>query len=222
VTVDLYEGIMTTRAIRRFTDEPVTDEEITACLRAAAQAPSGGNIQPWQMLVVTDAELRAAVGAIYEKSYVRYRPALLASLPPFRSAEDEATFHRGEAASLHLAAHLGEAPALVLFLLPAFDLTLHDADGPLDIGTPFASIYPAVQNFCLAARSFGIGTTLTTVYRIHQDELRELLAIPDRYEVVALVPMGRPVGRFGVAARRPVERSTHWDRFGNKREPSSP
>jgi nitroreductase len=77
-----------------------------------------------------------------------------------------------------------------------------------------------VQNFCLAARSFGIGTTLTTVYRIYQDELRDVLGIPDRYEVVALVPMGRPVGRFGVAARRRVERSTHWDRFGSKREPS--
>src|SRR5438093_1372695 len=105
--MDMYDGIMTTRAIRRYTDESVTDEEISACLRAAAQAPSGGNIQPWQLLVVTDADVRAAVGAIYAKSYARYRPALLASLPPFRSPDDEAAFHRGERASVHLADHLG-------------------------------------------------------------------------------------------------------------------
>jgi nitroreductase len=217
VTVDLYDGILTTRAMRRFTDEPVSDEEIVACLRAAVQAPSGGNIQPWQLLVVTDPEQRSAVGEIYRRSYARYRPALLASLPPFRSDEDRESFERGERASLHLAEHLGEAPALVLFLLPSFDLTLQDDDGPLDVGTPFASIYPAVQNFCLAARGLGIGTTLTTVYRIFQDDLRAALEIPDRYEIVALVPMGRPRGQFGVARRRPVEAVTHWDRFGNKR-----
>jgi hypothetical protein len=31
--------------------------------------------------------------------------------------------------------------------------------------------------------------------------------------------MGRPRGKFGVAPRRPVEKVTHWDRFGNKRGP---
>ena len=66
----------------------------------------------------------------------------------------------------------------------------------------------------LAARSLGIGTTLTTVARIHHDELRRICEIPERFEVAALVPMGRPHGRFGVAPRRPVEAVTYWDRFG--------
>jgi nitroreductase len=44
--MELYEGIMTTRAMRRFTAEPVTRDEIVRCLKAAVQAPSGGNIQP--------------------------------------------------------------------------------------------------------------------------------------------------------------------------------
>jgi nitroreductase len=88
----------------------------------------------------------------------------------------------------------------------------------MDIGTPFASVYPAVQNFMLAARSLGIGTTLTTVYRIYQDDLRELLGIPVRYEVVAIVPMGRPKGKFGVAPRKPLAAVTNWNRFGEKRQ----
>ena len=53
MTMDLYEGLMTTRALRRYTDEPVTVAEIEACITAAVQAPSGGNIQPWQFLVLT-------------------------------------------------------------------------------------------------------------------------------------------------------------------------
>ena len=97
-------------------------------------------------------------------------------------------------------------------------MTLHDAGGELDVGTPFASVYPAVQNFMLAARGLGIGTTLTTVYRIYQDEVRTLCSVPARYEIVALVPMGRPArGRFAVGRRRPPEQVTHWDRFGNRR-----
>lgn len=215
--VDLYDGIMTTRAMRRYTTEPVTDDEVLHCLRAAQQAPSGGNIQPWQFVVLTDAEVKATVGDLYRRAYYRYEAAMLPTVPPFRTPEDEATWNRGIAASRHLADHLAEAPVLVLVLMPGISMTLTDEDGDLDVGTPYASVYPAVQNLMLAARSLGIGSALTTVYRIHHDELRDVVGIPDRYEVVALVPLGRPVGRFAVARRRPVESVTHWNRFGEKR-----
>ena len=52
--VDLYDALLTTRAMRRFSDEPVDRKAIEACLRAAVQAPSGGNIQPWHFVVVSD------------------------------------------------------------------------------------------------------------------------------------------------------------------------
>jgi nitroreductase len=216
-SVDVQEAILTTRAVRRFTDEPVTDDEIRTCLRAAVQAPSGGNSQPWQFLVVTEPEQKRAIGALYHRAYDRYERALLGSLPPFRSDDDEASFMRSVAASRHLAEHLGEAPALVLFLMPDISMTLHDAAGPLDVGTPYASVYPAVQNFMLAARGLGIGTTMTTVYRIQHDELRVLCGVPEHFQVVALVPMGRPRGRFFVARRRAAEARTHWDRYGSRR-----
>lgn len=215
--MDALEAIMTTRAMRRFTSEPVTDAELEACLAAAQQAPSGGNIQPWQFVVVRDADVRASVAAVYLKSYERYRKALLAALPPFRTPDDEATFHRGEKASHDLARSLGDVPVLVAFCIPTFDLTLNDEAGPLDIGTPFASVYPAVQNLMVAARAQGLGTVMTTVYRIHQAELREVLGIPERYEIVALVPLGRPSGRFGVAPRRPWTDVTHWDGWKRQR-----
>ena len=106
---------------------------------------------------------------------------------------------------------------MVAFLVPVIDWTPSDEEGPMDIGPLYASVYPAVQNFMLAARGLGIGTALTTVVRIHHDELRELLGVPDTMEVAAIVPMGRPTGRFGVARRKPVHAVTHWDRFGTKR-----
>ena len=75
MTTDLYDALMTTRAMRRFTLEPVAAEDIRACLRAAVQAPSGGNIQPYQFLVVTDAARRAEIARVYRKAWDRYAPA---------------------------------------------------------------------------------------------------------------------------------------------------
>lgn len=215
--MDVFEAIETTRAVRRYSNEPVTDDEIGRCIHAAVHGPSGGNIQPWQFLVVTDPEIKRAVGDVYRRAYARYEPVVLKLRQPLKVAEDEAAFQRTLAASRHLAEHMGDAPALVMVLMPNISMTLEDAEGPLDVGTPFASVYPAVQNFMLAARGLGIGTTLTTVYRIHHDEVRAICAIPPRYEIVALIPMGRPQGKFGRGRRRPAEQVTHWNRFGQKR-----
>ena len=173
-------------------------------------------MQPWHFVVVTDPEKRREVAEIYQRSWTRYRAALLPSLPPFPSEEAEASFMRGVRASEHLAEHLADTP-LVVFCMAVFENTLVDEQGPLDIGTLHASVLPAVQNFMLAARGIGLGTTLTTVFRVHLDELKEVLGLGDRHDVVALVPIGRPLGRFGVAPRRPAEAVTSWDTYGERR-----
>ena len=215
--MDIFEAIETTRAVRRYNDEPVTDDEITRCIHAAVHGPSGGNIQPWQFVAITEPASKRAIGEVYRRAYARYEPAVLKVRQPLKVAEDEAAFQRTLAASRHLAEHMAEAPALVLVLMPNISMTLEDAEGALDVGTPFASVYPAVQNFMLAARGLGIGTTLTTVFRIYQEEVRTICEIPARFEIIALIPMGRPRGKFGRGRRRPAEQLTHWNRFGNKR-----
>src|SRR5947199_9802073 len=117
--MDVFEALSTTRAVRRFTDEPVSDAHIMTCIRAATQAPSGGNIQPWQFLVVTDAATRRALGQVYRRAYDRYAPALPRARPPARTPQEEASFARMPAASPHLAEHLEQAPALLLVLVPS-------------------------------------------------------------------------------------------------------
>jgi nitroreductase len=215
--VELYDALMTTRAMRRFSDEPVTDEEIGRILAAAVQAPSGGNIQPYQFLVVTDPERKAAIGDIYRRAYDRYEPAVLALIPPFKDEKAQRQHERSWAASRHLAETVGEAPAMVLVLMPRISMTIADDLGAMDVGSPYASVYPAVENLILAARSMGIGTVLTTVFRIYEDEVRAVCAIPDRYEIAALLPLGRPTGTWGVAPRRPAASLTSWNEFGQKR-----
>ncbi len=218
--MELYEALMTTRAMRRLTnDPPVTDQEIWRCLRAAIQAPSGGNVQPWHFVVVTDRAQRDSIASVYQRATDRYLAAVLQSLPPFATEEASASFMRGVDLTRHLATHLAETP-LVLFCLARYENTLIDAEGPLDIGGLEASIFPAIQNFMLAARDIGLGTTLTTVFRIYHDEMKTLVGLRDHHDIVALVPVGRPAGRFGVAPRKPIDKVTSWDTYGNRRQPS--
>jgi nitroreductase len=214
--MDPIEAIMTTRAMRRFTDRPVADADIETCLRAAQQGPSGGNVQPQQYLVLTDDDRRAIVSRWYQRAYHRYEATL--PEPEFRDDAAEASWRRTRDASRHLADHLDDAPVVVLFLQPLIPWGSHDDDGPLDIGRLDASVYPAVQNFCVAARSLGLGTALTTVIRVYNDDVLEALGVPaGRFEIAALVPVGYPSGTFGVAPRKPANAVTHWNHWGDKR-----
>src|SRR5262245_64787353 len=55
--MDIYEAVKSRRAVRGFTDEPVSREVLERVLSAAAWAPSGSNIQPWNTYVLTGAPL---------------------------------------------------------------------------------------------------------------------------------------------------------------------
>ena len=215
--MELHDALMTTRAMRRLSDEPVSDATIQRILRAAVQAPSGGNIQPYQFLVVTEQELKDELAAIYLKAHERYEPAIQAHVPAFKDEAAERRHHRNWAATDHLARNLGAVPAIVRVLVPKIAMAREDDEGTMDVGPVYASVYPAVQNLILAARDEGLGTVLTTVFRIYEDEVREVCGIPDRSEVATLLPLGVPTGNWGVAHRRPAESITSWNRFGEKR-----
>jgi nitroreductase len=55
--MDVYEAVRTRRSVRGFTDRPVPVDVLERVLSAAAWAPSGSNIQPWTIYVVTGAPL---------------------------------------------------------------------------------------------------------------------------------------------------------------------
>src|ERR1700761_2268473 len=84
--MDVYQAVTSRRAVRGFTDEPVPAEVLQRVLTAAAWAPSGSNLQPWHIYVVTGEPLkrlkklaveRVAAGDPWdEREYVMYPPDL--------------------------------------------------------------------------------------------------------------------------------------------------
>ena len=203
--MDLVEAISTLRAMRRLKPDPVSDDDIWTLLDAAIKAPSGGNSQPWNFVVIRDPETKSKIGGYYldawNKTYgsgpgraMRDRPGMAGV---YRSAE-------------HLAHHLGEAPVLIIATIRASGDGLSPLTG--------ASIYPAVQNLMLAARALGLGTTLTTLHKLHEQEVKELLGIPEEVQTMALIPVGWPEGKFGVPPRLPAEKVVYWERWEKVRE----
>lgn len=202
--MDFFEVTGTQKAMRRLLPDDISDEELWTVLETATMAPNGGNRQPWNFIVVRDAETKKKIGGWYLEAWNRsYSPAREAMLADAAMAR---TFHSAD----HLANHLADAPALILATIRKDQFAV----GP----TLGASIYPAVQNLMLAARALGLGTTLTTLHKFHEDDVKKLLGIPDDVETMALIPIGRPKGKFGKPARLPVEKIVYWDGWGTRRE----
>src|SRR5499425_51648 len=89
--MDVYEAVRTRHSVRNFTNQPVPREALERVLSAAAWAPSGSNIQPWHIYVVTGASLaairklageRVATGERWDEREYEMYPAALKS--PYR------------------------------------------------------------------------------------------------------------------------------------------
>ncbi len=202
-----HEAIYSLRAMRRLKPDAVPEADLRYIVDAATQAPSAVNNQDWAFVVVTDPEQRRRLGEIYRaigRKVIRDRALASGELPD----EAERVYRR----AMILVEHLGEAPALILVAVRGTPPTTA-AEG----SSWFGSIYPAIQNLMLAARTRGLGTTLTTLHKLRENDVKAILGIPDAFETIALIPVGYPQGRWGRPLRGPSAEVTHWDRWDEQR-----
>ena len=201
--IGLFEAIYSQRAIREFKPDPVPDEVVHKLIEAATKAPSGSNRQSWKFLVIRDLELKRQIGEYYNRARSsRYGDgATQASNIP----------RRRRAASDYMSEHLHEVPVLVLACL--------EHDGSASTLSRGGSIYPAVQNFLLAARGLGLGSVITSLHKRYEEEIKTLLGIPENVETAALLPLGYPAdgAAYGPTRRAPVSEVTFYDRWGSAR-----
>jgi len=201
---DLYAMMSTQRAIRRLRPEPIPDDVLERIMQAAAWAPSGGNQQPWRMVMVTEAGRKARLGELYARRWARFAELYRQR---FADADEQerARHERTIAAGDHLAAHFGDCPVVAIVCFNPDLMAITDArqDRPSVVGG--GSVYPAVQNFLLACRAEGVGSVLTTLLCQDEGEVKALLDMPDGWYTAAALPMGYPVGGgYGPLNRRPV------------------
>lgn len=211
---ELYETMSTLRAVRKLRPDPIPDDVLERVLQAACWAPTGGNQQPWRVVVVTDPAKKAGLQEIYRPEWQRYIEGFMARIASIPEAELD-KWNRIAAAGDHLADHLHEAPAILLFCGDPKMMAITDAKLDRISMVGGGSVYPAVQNAMLACVAEGLGCTLTTLHCLREPEVKALLDIPDRWATLALVPIGYPVGRgHGPITRQPPGVLAYRDTFG--------
>jgi len=198
--------LSTTRAVRRRLDleRSVEREVVLQCIGLSQQSPTASNSQHWRWLVVDDPQLRAGLAEIYARILPRLESeAQTHEDPQTRRVYDSAAW---------LAEHLAAVPVHVI---PCVVGRPPEKFLPVACSSIYGSIVQAVWSFQLALRSRGLGSTFTTVHLLYEQEVAELLGIPDDVLQVALLPVGYTKGGdFRLAERPPPESITsfnHWE-----------
>jgi len=215
--MDLYEVMRTTSAVREFTDDPLPDEVLRTILDNARFAPSGGNRQGTQVLVVRDPEARRKLAELAIPGARRYTAQRMAGegpwnpVVPTRLSEEEIAATEVPDA---LTRPFVDAPVVLVVCVDLRAVAALDQD--LDrIGiVAGASVYPLAWNILLAARNEGFGGTITTMAVAEEPRIREIFGIPEEYAVACVVPLGKPVRQLTKLSRVSVEdltRRENWE-----------
>lgn len=167
------------RSVRDFSPEPVPREVVEDCVRVAASAPSGANLQPWTWVLVGDPDVRA-----------RIREAAEAEERAFydhRATEDwkDALTHLGTDATKP---HLTDAPWLLVLFRHRYEVT---ADGER-VRNDYSKESAGIAAGFLLAALHQVGLVALTHTPSPMGFLREVLGRPPHEEPELLVPVGRP------------------------------
>ncbi|WP_436496497.1 5,6-dimethylbenzimidazole synthase [Actinokineospora sp. HUAS TT18] len=204
--MDVYEVINRRRDVRaEFTGGPIDPDVLRRVLSAAHAAPSVGMSQPWDFVLVRDAETRGEFHQHVHDERATYAATL--------TGERAATFER-----IKIDGILESTLSVVVTYDP-------DRGSPTVLGrhaiadAGLYSVCLAIQNLWLAATAEGLGVGWVSFYR--EDYLRELLGIPSSVRPVAWLCLG-PVERLqevpdlerhGWRARLPLDEVVHHERY---------
>ena len=192
--MDVFEALYSARAMRRLKPDPVPPEVIARIVDAGVRAPAPGPVdaQTWRFVTVTDRAVMAELGTVWRAA----RHALLQRMPNLYANEKQAS------SSQYLHDHFDELPLLVL------------GYGPEGMGA--VTVAQACWSMCLAARAEGLGSTYTTLLAQDGPAVDRILGVPTDAGVRlhAALPIGYPLGRWGVAPRQPAHEVTFADRWG--------
>lgn len=219
--MDVLEAMRGRKSTRAYLDKPVTRTTVEAILEAARWAPSGVNIQPWQVVVVT--------GATKERIGTDLLTARTAKQPenpdyayyPTQWQEPYKGRRKASGLALYAALNIGKDDALArlrawnnnyrFFGAPVGLLFFVDralAQGAwVDMGL-------FIENVMLAARGHGLDTCPQASLAEYPDIVRGILNRPDTHALICGMALGyadtsAPVNSYRTE-REPVSAFTTW------------
>ena len=170
-------------------------------LEAGTFAANGGNMQSWRFLVIRDSAIKAAAGAWYQKAWHEVVGPRYRSGGPAPGTTPE-RFARMLAAAEYLADHFHEAPVWIVPCLAG-------------LAVSGSSIFPGGAEHAAGVPGSGAGTTLTTLYLMHEKEAEAAMGIPGGVSFLrnfAGWVSGR--GSSGPVRRAPLAEVVYQDKWG--------
>lgn len=207
----VLDAMRTTGSIRYFAPDAVPREVILDAIEAARFGPSGGNRQPVRWVIVADPGVRGKLADLYLPLWKRDMAAFLGGQMATGSALGPAV-----QAADDFAEGLRDVPVILVACAVLADMHAHTrgADGAPNM-LAGSSVYPIVQNACLALRAQGVGTTITTLICEREREAAEILGLPEGLVCACHIAVGYPAHGFPTKLTRlPVEELVSYDRYG--------
>ena len=196
---DLLEAICSRRAIRHYTDQPVSRGQIETLLNAACWAPSAHNRQPWRFAVLTDFADKDRLARAMGDRLRRDRAA--DGDPPVSIERDVARSY----------ARITGAPVVIVVCLSMVDMDVYPDKGRSDAERTMAvqSVSMAAQNLWLAAHSEGLAACWLCSPLFVPDLVRKILTLPPDWDPLGLMTLGYPAEERE-KTRQPVAGKTIW------------
>ena len=208
----LRDGIRTNGTVRAFRPDPVDDAVVAQVLDDARFAPSGGNQQPWRVVLVKDRAIKQQLGDLIRPVWVEYSST---------QAAGQRAFVLGQSVDFtpveiphRIVDDMADAPVVLVVAVDLTRVAMMDGNAthrPAIVGG--ASIYPFCWNVLLAARTYGLAGVLTTFLSRVEQQAAPVLGLPDGYAIAATIVLGVPEHQPTRLKRRPVESFTTIDRF---------
>lgn len=184
--MNLSDAIQQRRSIKRFTDRPVSREEIERVLTAATLAPNHRLTQPWRFHVLGP-EARHAYGAALGE----------------RKAKKAPTPEAGRALRDTVANEHRALPGMIV-------VAVVKSDSPDIAEEDYAAAMMGVQNLALAAVELGLGTHIKTGAVMEDPAARAAAGVGDDERIIAVVNVGKPADVPPAKARNPLSSCTTW------------
>ena len=192
-------------SVRKYKDQPIPKEDLVKIIEAAGKAPSGKNAQNWHFVVITNRALIEKMGVTVDEKMAK----IAAGLPGERGEKFQkfsrfSTFFRN--APVVVAVYAGEYIPEGLSEVVDSGMPKEDGDRMWYANPGIQSVGAGIENMILAAFDLGYGACWMTSANHTLIELEETIGFrKDRYQLVALVPMGVAEGERKSPAKLPVE-----------------
>ncbi|GIP44292.1 NADPH-dependent oxidoreductase [Paenibacillus sp. J45TS6] len=188
---DTINLLMNHKSIRKYKNEPVTEEQLETIIAAGQMASSSSNVQAYSVIAVTDSELKDKVSSLAgNQAYINECPVFLVWCADM--------YRLRETAEIQAAGVETYENTMENFVVSTIDVAL------------------AAQNAAVAAESLGLGVVYIGGVRNNIEELSELLGLPELVYPVFGMCLGVPDQDPVLRPRLPLKAVLHRNGYNKE------